>query len=397
MNRKKASGLIFFIVVILISCNSSRVYPQIPITIPIEATDSTPELTPTTLSTPSSNAHQEPEDSETFILAERGPYWTGNKSYTLVDPSRTSREIRITIHYPALKEFSSDNNPITRDAVPDLSGAPYPIILTGPNTGDLLFESHLASHGFVMVIVRPPYFHYEDSWDMNVIDGPLDFLFALDQLTSSPPDGLSSMLDTDHVGVAGYSWDGFFSLTLSGAQVDPDHYSSICKQIAFPDSSFSPGKFDLYCGLGDKWDQFQEYAKEVGISNPDGLWGSLTDERILAAIPMAPDGAWLYGERGVSVIQIPTLIITGTDDDICSYDSETVYIFKNIGSSEKFLISFIDKNHMMVFNTEVGTRIRHFATAFFGYHLQGIEDYQVYYSEDFVNQFNDLYWGVYTK
>ena len=39
-------------------------------------------------------------------------------------------------------------------------------------------------------------------------------------------------------------------------------------------------------------------------------------------------------------------------------------------------------------------RIKHFMVAFFGYHLQGREDYQQYFSEDFVSQFDDLAWGM---
>jgi hypothetical protein len=39
--------------------------------------------------------------------------------------------------------------------------------------------------------------------------------------------------------------------------------------------------------------------------------------------------------------------------------------------------------------------MKHFAIAFFGYHLQGRADYADYFSEEFVGQFKDLAWGVY--
>jgi hypothetical protein len=41
-------------------------------------------------------------------------------------------------------------------------------------------------------------------------------------------------------------------------------------------------------------------------------------------------------------------------------------------------------------------RMNHLATAFFGYHLQGRQDYANFFSEDFVAQFDDLAWGVYS-
>ena len=38
--------------------------------------------------------------------------------------------------------------------------------------------------------------------------------------------------------------------------------------------------------------------------------------------------------------------------------------------------------------------MKHTATAFFGYDLEGREGYADYFSEDFGAQFNDLAWGV---
>ena len=52
--------------------------------------------------------------------------------------------------------------------------------------------------------------------------------------------------------------------------------------------------------------------------------------------------------------------------------------------------------HMMVYNQEMVARMAHFAVAFFGYHLQGRQDMAQYFSEDFVAQHNDLFWGVYS-
>jgi len=40
--------------------------------------------------------------------------------------------------------------------------------------------------------------------------------------------------------------------------------------------------------------------------------------------------------------------------------------------------------------------MKHLAAAFFGYYLQGRDDYAEYFSEDFVAQHDELAWGVYT-
>jgi hypothetical protein len=74
------------------------------------------------------------------------------------------------------------------DRDPDLSGAPYPLILVGPNSGDLIFQAYVATHGFVMATARFP-----DSYDypdFQVVDQPRDFLFVLDQIASQPLEGL---------------------------------------------------------------------------------------------------------------------------------------------------------------------------------------------------------------
>jgi predicted dienelactone hydrolase len=390
-------GLILIFVVSLFSCTSTNDALQDTKIKQVQNPSSIPAVTQPSQATNTPIPEKDPEGPEPFPLSERGSYWTGNRVYTLVDPSRSAREIRITIHYPAIIEYNSENNPITRDAVPDLSSAPYPVILTGPDSGDILFKSHLSSQGFVMVIVRPPNFSYDDKWGNIVIDAPRDFLFTLDQLTSSPPDGLAGLMDTDRVGVAGYSWDGFFSLALGGVRIDPENYLFKCAHAPSLEPPLSPSMLDYYCSLSANWDQFTSYAGDLITTSDDGLWQPLSDDRILAVMPMAPDGAWLYGELGLSTVQIPTLIITGTDDDLSSYTMETMFIYKHIGSSEKYLISFINKDHRMVLNSDMQLRMKHFATAFFGYYLKGNEDYKTYFSEDFINKREDLHWGIYNK
>ena len=49
----------------------------------------------------------------------------------------------------------------------------------------------------------------------------------------------------------------------------------------------------------------------------------------------------------------------------------------------------------MIMQSEPLARMKHFAAAFFGYHLQGRNEYANYFSEEFINQFDDLAWGVY--
>ena len=385
---------------ILIACNPTpETLPNATATIPKASTTvpktmaTIPQATATAIwfAAASPTVSQE---SASFPLSERGPYWPGNRVYTFVDNSRNGRKIEVQIHYPALKEASEQGGTIMRDAAPDMSGAPYPLILTGRDTGSKLFQSHLASHGFVMAIVRYPESY--DYWDFGVIDHPLDMLFVLDQISSNSLEGLMDVIDSDHVGVAGYSWEGFYTQMLSGVRIDPENYLSFCEQAPAMELEMSTWYLNYVCNLSKKWDDFAAYVGDEITVSDGGLWQPITDERIRAVMPMAEYGTWLYGERGLAMADRSMLIIAPTEDEYIPYQ-ETAYVFEHVGSPERFLISFIGKTHMMVENHEQAAQIKHFVTAFFGYYLQGHENYAKYFSEDFVTQFDDLAWGVYNK
>ena len=330
-----------------------------------------------------------------FPLSEPGPYFAGNMVYSIIDESRDSREIRLSIWYPAMKQLDAQGNVISREALPDLGGVPYPLILTGTNSGNLLFKSHLATYGFVMVIVNSPGFSYTAPWNNSVIDAPLDFLFVLDWLTSNPPEILENVLNTNRVGVAGYSSDGLFSLALGGARVNPEYYLSQCAQAPYMDPPIEPFLIKYYCNLSERWDEFSSQVSPRISTVSDRLWQPTTDDRILAVMPMAPDSAWIYGAEGLAAIDIPSMIIAGTADNLVSYKMTSCYVYDHLVNSDKVLISFIGRDHMMVEDEKVKSRIDHFAVAFFGYYLQGRKDFTRYFSEEFVNQYNDLAWGVY--
>lgn len=152
------------------------------------------------------------------------------------------------------------------------------------------------------------------------------------------------------------------------------------------------------CEMTSQWDEIITYAGKKITNNIDGLWQPMIDDRIKAVMPMAPEGAWWFGEHGLSAVDRPILIIAGTADDINPYNQEIVYIYQNLGTSDKKMISFVDKGHIeMVSNLEIVAKLKHFATAFFGYYLRGCEDYLDYFSEDFVSKQDGLVWGIFSN
>ncbi len=328
-----------------------------------------------------------------FVLATPGPYDTGIAHFSFVDSSRDNREVSIVIRYPAIVSEDQKGSDV-KDAPPNLTDAPYPVILSSSKVA-AIFGSHLASHGFITVGVRN--IDTYEPWDWNLVDQPLDILFALDMIATQPLDGLEEIINSNRAGVMGYSFDGYNSLAMSGARIDPEFYLSQCAQADKVQPPLSEWRIWYFCDLSSKWDAFTARAGEELITSEDGLWQPMTDPRILAAMPMAPEGTWLFGERGLAAADRPTLIIGATLDGLCPYQTEAVYIFEHLNTPDRYMISFVGEGHMMIYDTEPVKRMTHFATAFFGYYLQGREEYALYFSEDFVSRYTDLAWGVYTE
>jgi len=356
---------------------------------PVITTATIPQTPQATTLSPQST--QEPAS---FLLSEPGLYFAANREFTLIDDSRNGREIDLLIWYPAIKQTDADGKPIIRDAEPDTSNAPYPVILTEENSGRYIFLSHLATHGFVLVVVKSP--SSDPAIEGNGFRLVRDFLFSLDQISTNPPEGLENLMDTDRVGVTGYSYGGDISLAISGARVDSEFYHSQCEQI----STLVPESFqwiyeDYYCQDARNWDEFVNFTGEKITSSDNDLWQPITDQRIRAVMPMAPTVSWYFGERGLAAVDRPILLIWGTKDILSPYPLEAEFTFEHILYPDRFLISFIGRTHMMPFSDDVAMQLKHFATAFFGYYLQGRKDYAEYFSEDFVTRFDDLAWGVY--
>jgi predicted dienelactone hydrolase len=364
----------------------------------VESTATPTSISPT--ATPAINQSTTVESTATLEaitlpLSESGSYHVGIKrGIAYEDPSRNGRRVSVVIWYPAIQPQDATGNGPTVNAMPDLTNAPYPLILSSSKMGGMTFSSHLTSYGFVYVGING-----QDSaplWGQWLTDYPLDFVFALNQIAANPPEGLAGLIDTEHAGALGYSFDGYTSLALSGARVDPEFYLSQCSNAAAMNPAPPAWWIGYICYPTGGWDEFVRNAGLTITTSNDGLWVAMTDERIRAVMPMAPEGAWLFGERGLAAADRPTLIIGATADTINIYDLEAVYIFEHLSTADRTMISFVDSKHGMIYGADQLPRMKHFAVAFFGYHLQGHDDYFNYFSEDFVTQFDDLAWGVYS-
>ena len=326
-----------------------------------------------------------------FPLSKPGPYYGGKRTFTFEDASRDNHKVRVTVWYPALLPQGSSGSKLQAgsDRDPDRSGAPYPLILSSTKVARLL-APYLVSHGFAWASVDGIDSYYQIN--EQVIDQPLDILFSLDQVAAHPPQGLEGVIDAERAGAIGYSFDGYNALALGGARIDPAYYLAQCPNPDDTTQAILSGLSAFGCAPADDWDAFAAHAGEAFTTSEDSLWQPMSDPRIRAVMPLAGEGWWLFGERGLAAVDRPALILVATQDELYA---ENALIYERLGTADKALISFVGRGHMMILEYEMVARMAHFAVAFFGYHLQGREDLAWYFSEEFVAQHNDLAWGVY--
>jgi predicted dienelactone hydrolase len=361
--------------------------------------------TTTTAATTTTTTLPPPTAADGAALGQSGPFGVGEREYEVTDPARQGRTYTLVVYYPALTDAVRPD----WQAEPNRAGAPYPVAVSGDDTGKR-FGPHLASHGFVWASAKD---HYSDitGWNTWVLDFPLDHLRNLDFLAELADDPLADMADTSRAGIFDYSYGGLVALTMSGARLDPDAYLATCESAPVePPADFtSPDPdwqwdvmADYMCATARNWEEFPQYAAEVGVATTDGLWNPVTDDRIKAVVLGAPEGKWLFGDAGLAAADRPALIIVGSLDGL--YTFEDLYLWEHLGGPTD-LITFVGADHYFPFAEGGASQVKRFVLAFLGLHLQGVAEYAQYLTKEFVEQvapglspndsYSDIVWGAY--
>jgi predicted dienelactone hydrolase len=320
-----------------------------------------------------------------------GTYKMGTQILNLTDASREDRALQTFVWYPALVAKDTP-----RPYPPDASGAPYPLIIYSHGFGGTPTEiarviERLVSHGFVVAAVDH---RDQDDPVAMYVNRPLDVTFLLNQLAILPADNpLVGIIDTDNVGLTGFSMGGYTTMAAGGARINPDYFKDWC--AAHPDI-----KPDFYCDAIPNWDTIAAYHDQFApasddASADDGLWGSFTDERIKAMLPLAPCRSQLFGEEGLAAVTIPTFIVGATDDESCPYDLDASYFYAHLGSADRSLVTLQKRTHIMVIRET--PLLMQYETAFFGLHLQGKTDYAQYLTPDTASAFRNATLDMHTE
>lgn len=362
-------------------------------------------------------------------LAPRGDYGVGVRTMELVNSDQLDvlnaadgelplydRPLTVEMWYPAIipdgeTELTTyddvmgvSNNPerplipfsfagrAVRDAEADSSGAAYPLVIVShgyPGSRYMMtyLTENLASKGYVVVAIDHTDSTFRDTgaFASTLLNRSLDMLFVLNEMAAmggaDSDSFLAGLVDADNTALIGYSMGGYGAINVAGAGYSPQ----------------AVGFFSSVTGGSTALETRSAGNAEYEASQ---------DERIKAVVAFAPWGMefGLWSAEGLAGLDVPTLFVAGSEDDVAGYENGVRAIYEGAVNSHRYLLTYVDARHNVapnpppaeVFSDEVSfeeymryaepawseARInninQHFITAFLGTYIKGEDDYSAY-------------------
>lgn len=260
-------------------------------------------------------------------LRQKGAFHWQQETLTLEDKSR-HRRLPVDLYLPQL---------------PSQQLAPVIVISHGmaeDRTTFAYLAQHLASHGFAVAVVEHPgvssqrfqqYFAGLASppEPMESINQPLDVKYVLDELQrhSQSDSLLQNRLNLQQVAVIGHSHGGYAALSLAGATINFDLLRRNCDRDNFLNMSLL-----VQC----------KTAGLPPINYP------LRDDRVKAIIAVNPLSSSIFGQQGLSQIQVPVMLVTGSKDVVTPAVPEQIRPFTWLTTPERYLVLIENGTHFSV-------------------------------------------------
>lgn len=230
------------------------------------------------------------------------------------------------------------------------SATAAPLWIISPGFGDdrSAFQSltqHLVSHGIAVAIVEHP--GSDRAWFEKLISGqeqevmdlqewshrPRDIQVFLDWLQGPSIPAPVARIDPQQIGVLGYSIGGNTALTLAGARVDPNLGQRGCAQPVTQRRMVDFALLLLCSG------------SRAPASSDDPWEEPPFDPRIRAVVALNTFGTQRFAPEGLASIQIPTLMITGSQDLVAPSLPESLCPFQFMTHPHQFLVMIEQGQH----------------------------------------------------
>ena len=214
------------------------------------------------------------------------------------------------------------------------------------------------------------------------VSRPLDITHLLDKLENlvATDRQWSAKLNLEQVGVFGYSFGGYSALATAGAEINHSRLAAECNREGLNTV------LSFY---------FQCQAQHLPPIN-----FNIRDSRIKAVLSLYPLTNPIFGQEGMSKIDIPTMIVTGSNDTTVPPVQNQIHPFLWLENPDKYLILLDPGTHFTTVKVEdrgiegipsVGNQkqpddhsaiardyLKGMSVAFFNLHLQGLEQYAPY-------------------
>lgn len=317
-------------------------------------------------------------------LSQPGPYSFRKTTLTVTNPAIRQTTAGLTVNY----DFDSDVY------IPEGLTEPAPIIIISHGFGDVkesfgFLAEHLVSYGFITILpdhvgsdlaYRKEYLNGR----LNTLLSPVEFVnrpqeisFLIDKLEELATESTAwgAIADVNRIGVVGDSLGASTALALAGAEINYARLVDNCDQenVIF--------NIALYLECRARFLPPQNY--------------DLGDSRVKAVVVAHPVGGGLYGPEGFGQIEVPLLMVSGSNDIVSTVVTEQIHPFVWLQNDRKYLAMLDGGTHFSskpgrdgaegIFallagqHRDVGTRYyKMLSVAFWNAYLREQDDYLSY-------------------
>ncbi|MBE9101282.1 alpha/beta hydrolase [Vacuolonema iberomarrocanum] len=272
-------------------------------------------------------AEQEPIDlAQLPDLSLPGAFSWVQGTVTVNNPALGQTREGLTVNYDYDVDFY----------VPEGLTAPAPIVIISHGFGALkenfiFLAEHLASHGYI--VLAPDHvgsnLAYRQTYlqgQLNTLLSPVEFVdrpqeisFLIDEMERlvEADERWQDVLDLERIAVIGDSLGATAALALGGATFDIARLREVCQQ---PNRIFSAALY-LQCR-----------AQFLPPTNYE-----LQDERVRVAIAAHMFGYGLFGPDGMAEVDIPLMVVSGSQDILAPAVLEQFYPFMWLENEPRYL------------------------------------------------------------